>query len=97
MTTHDKNGVTVRIPTVLRRFTDGKSRVDVGGRTVKEAITALTGFYPSLVTHLFDADGQLRSFVNLYVNDQDTRYLNGTATVLHHGDVLSVVPAVAGG
>ena len=88
---------TIRIPTVLRKFAGGSSSVEVAGSSVLEAITQLTSDYPALESHLFAADGSLRSFVNLYVDDEDVRYRDGTATSLKGGEVLSIVPAVAGG
>lgn len=89
--------ITVRIPTVLRKFAGGSASVEVEGNSVIEAITQLTSDYPELESHLFAADGTLRSFVNLYVDDQDVRHRDGTATGLTGGEVLSIVPAIAGG
>lgn len=88
---------TIRIPTVLRKFAGGKATVEVAAGSVIDAITQLTSDYPALKSHLFAADGSLRSFVNLYVDDEDVRYRDGTATDLKGGEVLSIVPAVAGG
>ena len=89
--------VSVRIPTVLRKFTDNQAEVAVEGGSVLKAVRDLTNRYGSLESHLFDASGALRSFVNLYVNDEDVRYLNGNETVLKDGDQLAIIPAVAGG
>ena len=88
---------TIRIPTVLRKFVGGSASVDVAGSSVIEAITQLTSDYPALESHLFAADGSLRSFVNLYVDDEDVRHRDGADTGLKGGEVLSIVPAVAGG
>ena len=88
---------TIRIPTVLRKFAGGNASVEVAGASVIEAITQLTSDHPALQSHLFTADGSLRSFVNLYVDDEDVRHRDGTATGLKGGEVLSIVPAVAGG
>jgi molybdopterin synthase sulfur carrier subunit len=89
--------VSVRIPTVLRKFTDNSAEVSIAGGTVLSAIRDLTSKYRSLESHLFDAEGSLRSFVNIYVNDEDVRYLDGYDTVLKEGDQLAIIPAVAGG
>ena len=88
---------TIRIPTVLRKFAGGSATVDVAGSSVLDAMNQLTSDYPALESHLFAADGTLRSFVNLYVDDEDVRHRNGIATGLVGGEVISIVPAVAGG
>jgi molybdopterin converting factor small subunit len=88
---------TIRIPTVLRKFAGGSATVEVTGSSVLEVITQLTQDYPALQSHLFAADGSLRSFVNIYVDDEDVRHASGIATGLNGGEVLSIVPAVAGG
>jgi MoaD family protein len=90
-------GVSVRIPTVLRKFTDNQAEVEAAGSTVLHAIKDLTSRHESLRSHLFDASGELRSFVNVYVNDEDVRYLDGNETALKDGDELAIIPAVAGG
>ncbi len=89
--------IAIRIPTVLRRFSQGHATVDVSAGTVLDAITELTKRYPSLKNHLFTEDGSLRSFVNIYVDDEDVRHRDGVATTIRPGEVLSIVPAVAGG
>lgn len=89
--------VSVRIPTVLRKFTENQAEVAAEGGSVLEAIKDLTNRYKSLEAHLFDGSGTLRSFVNVYVNDEDVRYLDGDETVLKDGDQLAIIPAVAGG
>ena len=88
---------TIRIPTVLRKFAGGSASVLVAGASVIEAIGQLTSDYPALKSHLFTSDGSLRSFVNLYVDDEDVRHGDGVNTGLRGGEVLSIVPAVAGG
>ena len=88
---------TIRIPTVLRKFAGGSASVQVAGSSVGQAIDQLTSDYPALKTHLFATDGSLRSFVNLYVDDEDVRHRDGVDTSLQGGEVLSIVPAVAGG
>jgi len=90
-------GVIVRVPTPLRRLTDGQGEVEVDASTVKEAIEKLEEKYPGFKERLLDEKGELRRFVNLYLNDEDVRFLKGTDTELKEGDVLSIVPAIAGG
>jgi adenylyltransferase/sulfurtransferase len=87
----------ILIPTALRSFTGDQARVEVTARTVGEALSALVQRHPALAPHLFAADGRLRNFVNVYVNDEDCRHSNHTETLVQPGDVLSIVPAIAGG
>jgi adenylyltransferase/sulfurtransferase len=87
----------VLIPTPLRPYTDNQNAVEVEARTVGEALTELTSRYAGLRRHLYSEDGKLRSFVNVYLNDDDIRYLEREATVLQPSDVISIVPSVAGG
>jgi MoaD family protein len=89
--------VKVMIPTPLRPYTENRDSVEVEGNTVGELLNALTQKYPQLKRHLFSEDGNLRSFVNIYVNDEDIRYLEGGNTSVKDGDVVSIVPAIAGG
>ncbi len=89
--------VIVRVPTPLRRLTDGQGEVEVEAKTVKEAIEKLEEQYPGFKERLLDEKGELRRFVNLYLNDEDIRFLKGVDTELKDGDVLSIVPAIAGG
>ncbi len=89
--------VTLRIPTPLRSYTGGQSDIRVRGSTVGEAMNDLTNQFPSLRPHLFSDDGRLRSFVNLFLNDEDIRQLQGTGTVLKEGDRLLLIPSIAGG
>lgn len=88
---------TIRIPTPLRQYVGGKSEVDVGGGTAGEALDSLTDLYPDLKKHLYTGDGRLRSFVNVYKDDEDIRYLDGTGTQLAEDDELSIIPSIAGG
>ena len=90
-------GVPVTIPTPLRGYTGGQKTVSVEGATVGEALNALTTQYPTLRPHLFADGGQLRSFVNVYLNDEDVRYLKHVETPLQESDKLAIVPSVAGG
>ncbi len=87
----------VLIPTPLRSYTDKRDAVEVNGRTVGELLSNLTTQYGELRKHLYTEDGRLRSFVNVYVNDEDIRYLEKEQTVLHPGDTVSIIPSVAGG
>ena len=87
----------VLIPTPLRPYTGEQDAVEVDGATVGDALTALISRYGELRRHLYGDDGKLRHFVNIYVNDDDIRYLDKDATALKSGDVISIVPSVAGG
>lgn len=89
--------VNVVIPTPLRAYTGRKETVEVQAATVAEALSALTSQYGELKKHLFGEDGRLRSFVNVYVNDEDIRYLQKDQTGLREGDTVSIVPSIAGG
>ncbi|NPA32488.1 MAG: MoaD/ThiS family protein [Aquificae bacterium] len=89
--------VVVRIPTPLRRLTNGQGEVEVDAKTVREAIDKLEELFPGFKERLVDENGELRKFVNLYVNDEDIRFLKGLDTELKDGDTLSIVPAIAGG
>ena len=89
--------VSVRIPTQLRTLTAGTGEVEVDGTTVGEALKALDASYPGFAERLFDDAGQLRRFVNVFLADEDVRFLDGLATPVAPGQTLSIVPAVAGG
>jgi molybdopterin synthase sulfur carrier subunit len=89
--------VTVRIPTQLRSLSGGASEVAVEGDTVAEALAALDAAHPGFGERLHDDSGSLRRFVNVFVADEDIRFLDGVATALKDGSVVSIVPAVAGG
>jgi molybdopterin converting factor small subunit len=88
---------TVRIPTQLRTLTGGAGSVEVEGATVGDALTQLDAAHPGLAERLFDDDGALRRFVNVFLADEDVRFLEGLATPIAAGQTLSIVPAVAGG
>ena len=88
---------TIHIPTPLRPFTDKKESVEVSGATVGELLADLTSRYDGLKKHLYAEDGRLRNFVNVYLNDEDIRYLQREKTPVKPGDSLSIVPSVAGG
>ncbi|MCC7024999.1 MAG: MoaD family protein [Thermomicrobiales bacterium] len=89
--------VQVLIPTPLRRFTDGESRVEVSGATVGDALDALEARFPGIDERVRDDSGQIRRFVNLFVNGQNVRDRDGIATPLSPGDELGIIPAMAGG
>ena len=89
--------VTVRVPGPLRRLSEGNASVNVEAAKVREAIDALESLYPGFRQRLCDDQGDLRQFVNIYLNDQDIRFHNGLDTALGDGDSLSIIPAVAGG
>jgi molybdopterin synthase sulfur carrier subunit len=90
-------GVTVRIPTQLRTLTGGAGEVPVEGSTVGEVLKALDAAHPGLGERLFDEDGKLRRFVNVFLADEDVRFLDGLETGVSAGQTVSIVPAVAGG
>ncbi len=87
----------IHIPTPLRQYVGKQSTVDVKGATVGEAMSDLLVRHPDLRRHLYADDGKLRAFVNLYVNDEDIRYLQKEATAVKEGDSISIVPSIAGG
>ena len=89
--------VTVLIPTPLRQYTGKKESVVVEAKTVGEALRNLTSEYGDLRRHLFTDDGKLRNFVNVYLGDEDIRFLQKDQTPLNDKDVLSIVPSIAGG
>ena len=87
----------IHIPTPLRQYAGKQSTVEVKAATVAEAMTALLAQHPDLRRHLYNDDGKLRTFVNLYLNDEDIRYLQKEATEVKDGDNISIVPSIAGG
>ena len=87
----------VLIPTPLRQYTDKLDALECKADTVGELLIELTERYPVLKQHLFSEDGRLRSFVNVYVNDEDIRYLQKEQTKVTEKDVVSIVPSIAGG
>ena len=88
--------IKVHIPTPMRPHTEGQATVEVAGTSVKGALDALGQKHPAIVAKLFD-NGQVRRFVNVYLNDEDIRYLDNMQTAVKDGDELSIIPAVAGG
>jgi molybdopterin converting factor small subunit len=89
--------VEVRLPTLLRPQADGAASVSASGATVGEVFTDLTARYPGLSDQLVDESGSIHKFVNVYRNDDDVRYLDQLDTKVTDGDVVSILPAVAGG
>ncbi len=87
----------IHIPTPLRQYVGKKATIEVRGGTVGEAMSALVAQHPDLRRHLYTEDGKLRAFVNLYINDEDIRYLQKEATTLKDSDNISIVPSIAGG
>jgi sulfur-carrier protein len=89
--------ITIEIPTAFRRFTDGVPKVNCTGSTVGEALAELTTRYPALERHVRDEQGQIRQFLNVYLNEEDIRFLGGEASILKEGDRVLLVPSIAGG
>lgn len=88
---------TVRIPTPLRKLTDGESVIAVEGADLRAVVTNLNAAHPGLGERLLDDDGNLRRFVNVFVRDEDVRFQDGLDTAIAADDTVSIVPAVAGG
>jgi molybdopterin converting factor small subunit len=88
---------TITIPTALRQYADGNSSVSLEADTVGALLRGLVEQHPTLGKHLFSEQGKLRSFVNVYVGDEDIRYLDGEETPVSSGDTVSIIPAIAGG
>lgn len=89
--------VNVKIPTPLRNLTNNQDLVSAQGGTLSEVVQALEGSFPGMRERILDDGGEIRRFVNVYVNGEDVRFLQGLATQLGDGDEVSIVPAVAGG
>jgi molybdopterin converting factor small subunit len=87
----------ILIPTPLRQYTDKKDTLELSGSTVGELLKNLTSEHPDLRKQLFNDEGKLRSFVNVYINDEDIRYLSKDATPVSESDTLTIVPSIAGG
>jgi MoaD family protein len=89
--------VTVRIPTPLRKLTKDQADVQASGATIQEILASLESSYPGIKERLQDEKGEVRRFVNVYLNDEDIRFLDGIQTPIKPGDSVAIVPAVAGG
>lgn len=97
MSENASSTVTVRLPTVLRPQANGQSTVELSGATVGEVVAALIADYPGLQSNLLDDDGNMRKFINVYVNDEDIRFLDKLDTPVEAGAEVAILPAVAGG
>ena len=93
----DTATIQVLIPTPLRRFTHGEARVDAAGATIAELLDALDARYPGLAAQIRESDGEIRRFVNVFINGDNVRDRDGAATPLRPGDEVGIIPAMAGG
>jgi sulfur-carrier protein len=89
--------VIIEIPTAFRRFTDGQPKIDCSAVTIAEALNQLTAKFPDLGRHVRDDQGQIRQFLNVYLNDEDIRFLGGESCSIKDGDRVLLVPSIAGG
>lgn len=89
--------VQVKIPTVLRKHTEGNATIEASGSNVRELIDDIVRQYPDFKDRVLSYDGQLHRFINVYANDEDVRYLQGVDTTVNDGDTVAILPAVAGG
>ena len=89
--------VTIRIPSVLRTLTNGKETIELAATTVDEALAKLEAAHPGIKARLCDDNGKLRRFVNVFVGEEDIRFLDGQKTTVKDGDLIDIVPAIAGG
>ena len=87
----------VRIPTPLRKLTSDKDEVNISAATIAQLIDEMENQFPGIKSRLCDESGNVRRFINLYVNNEDIRFLNGKETALNEGDIVSIIPAIAGG
>src|SRR3954451_600459 len=87
----------ILLPTPLRQYSNKQPSVELSASTVGEALSGLVTQHPDLRRHLYNDDGKLRAFVNVYLNDEDVRYLEKEATPVNEGDTISIVPSIAGG
>ena len=89
--------ITIAIPAPLRQFAGGQSQIEVEAKTAGEALDLLTSTHSALRRHLYNDQNSLRNFVNVYLNDEDVRYMQKEATAVQDGDNISIVPSIAGG
>ena len=89
--------ITVKLPTILRKHADGAARVGADGTTLRDVLSDLESKYPGITKNVLAEDGGLHRFINVYVNDEDVRYLGSLETEVSEGDTVSILPAVAGG
>jgi len=88
---------TIRIPAPLRKLVGGGEEIKTFGKDVYECLTLLGLSYPEIRERIFDGNGDVRRFINVFVNDEDIRFLQGDDTVIQENDIISIVPAIAGG
>ncbi len=89
--------IAVRIPSVLRNFTNGQETINVQASTIDEALKTLDKMHPGIMAKLCDDNGKIRRFVNVFVGEEDIRFLDGQMTAIKDGDLIDIVPAIAGG
>jgi molybdopterin synthase sulfur carrier subunit len=89
--------VTIEIPTAFRRFTDGAPKIDCSANTIAGALNELTTRFPAIARHVRDEQGQIRQFLNVYLNEEDIRFLGGESCSVKEGDRVLLVPSIAGG
>ena len=89
--------VMVEMPSALRQFADNQDELDSDGKNVEEVLADLCSRFPELKQNLYEEEGSIRNFINIYVNDEDIRYADGTQTRLKDGDRIQIVPSIAGG
>lgn len=89
--------VKVRIPTPLQKLTQNRAEVDSNGSTISELVDDLERNYPGIKERIYDENGKVRRFINIYVNEEDVRFLQGDSTQIKDGDEVSIIPAIAGG
>ena len=89
--------VTIEIPTALRRFADGAAKINCSANTIADALNELTTRFPAIARHVRDDSGQIRQFLNVYLNEEDIRFLGGESCSVKEGDRVLLVPSIAGG
>lgn len=89
--------ITVRIPTPLQKLTQNKAEIKASGANIRELINNLEKDFPGIKERIYDESGKIRRFINIYVNEEDVRFLQGEETLLKDGDEVSIIPAIAGG
>ena len=90
-------GVVIEIPSALKQYVNNQDEVEVQGASIEEAFAALCKAHTELKQNLFDENGQIRNFINVYLNDDDIRYADGMKSVVKDGDYIQIVPSIAGG
>ena len=90
-------GVLIVIPSALKQYVNNQDEVEVDGSSVKEALDSLCTQFTELKPNLFDGDGKVRNFINVYLNDDDIRYVDGMKSAVEDGDSIQIVPSISGG